>query len=1291
MHGIGIGAALLVVAISLVSQTGCVSPADVEEVEEAAEAPAPAEPQAADLENKVAALEAEVAALTDQVAAAQEEAATAQAEAAAAAADAATAQSALSEAEAMVTSAKQAAGEARAESERAQAAIAALQAVAPAPGIKVSPEQIDVSLLDLASAQVSLAGPDAIYVSSIRYAGQPYSALLRYRGGTTATIDRVFGPGGAIIPDSVDLSQTMLSLVAPDVIDVANVGVSGRGYSGQFQYTGGNRLQVVGIRRVTLPPTAAEQIAGLQEQLAAAQAESARTRDALAAAEASAREAQDALAVAEAAAVAARDEAAAAQDETAAAQDEAAAARNEAVAAQAKVDMMRADAYQASAVAVSADRLDGGLLSLAGARASLAGPDRVYVTSIEYAGDSYSALLRYRGGTTATVEQVYGPRGKLIPDTVGLAQTRLAFVAPDVLEIAYVEVDGQGYSGQLRYAGDNRLEVAGIRRVTLPPTAAEAAAEAVAEARAAADAATMAAQESAAAATSEAAAAVAAAEAAAAAARDEAAAAQAKVDMMQADAYQPSAVAVSADRLDGSLLSLAGARASLAGPDRVYVTSIEYAGDNYSALLRYRGGTTATVEQVYGPRGKLIPDTVGLTQTRLAFVAPDVLEIAYVEVDGQGYSGQLRYAGDNRLEVTGIRRVTLPPTAAQQVSAAAAAAAEAVATAQSAADAAVAEAQQSAAAAAAATAEAEAAADTALAEAAAARDEAAAARGEAAAAQAKVDMMQADAYQPSAIAVAAGQLVPGRLSFDAARASLAGPDTIYVSSIRYDGQSYSALLKYQGGTTATVEQVYGPRGKLIPDSVGLAQTQLAFAPPNALNIAYVEVDGQGYAGQLRYAGGNRLEVAGIRRVTLPPSAAQQVTAAEAAAAAAIADAEAAAAAAIADVEATSAAAVADAEAAAAAAMSDADAAAAAARMAAADAAEARAELAVLMRDLKGRRVVPTAVDFNLVDLDSARVSVAGPDSIYVSGIGYDGGEFAARLRYTGASRGVVEALFDTSSGGLPELDLSAPAMAVLGAETMVISNIGIGGTAYSFTLRIGRDGGIVISQQSQGHPVRSAAELLRDELLSSPGVTRVVSGAGGGQALPDEGTWLASAAGVVSQTDVEASHAKFALRNVRQPAVPTLYGVSVRTPGAQKLGYGLHFLASHTPQSGNTWNFGRSYLVWATREHDFYDTKATQVQLYESFDGNRLMWLNSRNLLQGLTPGLTLEALYDPNDCAEPMGAAPCYGSITVFVDGLKQFKVAVSENVAGQAADSIALRALGGPIEFTDLYVHSR
>ena len=588
---------------------------------------------------------------------------------------------------------------------------------------------------------------------------------------------------------------------------------------------------------------------------------------------------------------------------------EAEAAREAAAAAQAQVDMMQSEAYQPSAVSVSAERLDARLLSLDGAQASLAGPDRVYVSSIEYAGESYSALLRYRGGTTATVEQVYGPQGKLIPDTVGLTQTELAFVAPDVLDVAYVEVGGQGYAGQLRYAGGNRLEVAGIRQVTLPPTAAEQVSAAAAAAAAEA-------------AEAEAAAAAAVAEAQGyGGSRGErrrrprrqrrrrkrqpgqrwrrqrrraeaAAAAQAQVDMMQAEAHQPSAVSVSAERLDARLLSLDGAQASLAGPDRVYVSSIEYAGESYSALLRYRGGTTATVEQVYGPQGKLIPDTVGLTQTELAFVAPDVLEVAYVEVGGQGYAGQLRYAGGNRLEVAGIRQVTLPPTAAEQVSAAAAAAAAEVAEAEAAAAAAVAEAEAMAAAAESEAEAAEAAAEAAVG---AAMAEAEAAREAAAAAAAQVDMMQAEAHQPSAVSVSAERLDARLLSLDGAQVSLAGPDRVYVSSIEYAGESYSALLRYRGGTTATVEQVYGPQGKLIPDTVGLTQTELAFVAPDVLDVAYVEVGGQGYAGQLRYAGGNRLEVAGIRQVTLPPTAAEQVSAAAAAAASEVAEAEAAAA------------------------------------------------------------------------------------------------------------------------------------------------------------------------------------------------------------------------------------------------------------------------------------------------------------------------------------------------------------------------------------------------------------
>ena len=149
------------------------------------------------------------------------------------------------------------------------------------------------------------------------------------------------------------------------------------------------------------------------------------------------------------------------------------------------------------------------------------------------------------------------------------------------------------------------------------------------------------------------------------AARSELAHAQAEIERIRVAVRHPVEVMVDPRTLDASVLRLDSAQASLAGPDSFYVTSIEYDGQLYSALLRYRGGSNVTVEKVFGASGKLIPDTVGLAQTRLQFVAPNTLHIAYVDVDGQGYSMRLLYRGDNHLEVTEIRRVTLPPTAAE--------------------------------------------------------------------------------------------------------------------------------------------------------------------------------------------------------------------------------------------------------------------------------------------------------------------------------------------------------------------------------------------------------------------------------------------------------------------------------------------------------------------------------------------------------------------------------------------------------------------------------------------------
>ena len=889
--------------------------------------------------------------------------------------------------------------------------------------------------------------------------------------------------------------------------------------------------------------------------------------------------------------------------------------------AMAKVDAMMMAAYQPSAVMVSADLLDAGLLDLDAAQASLAGPDSIYLSSIRYAGETYSALLKYHGGTTATVTGIFGHDGKLIPDSVGLGMTELSFLAPNRLLVSNVEVGGAGYSGELQYVGGNRLRVANIRSVTLPPTAGEMIAQAEADAAAA---------------RAEANAAM----ADAAAARAEAASAQARLDAMIADAFQPSQVMVSAEMLDPSLANLDQVRVSLAGPDSIYLSNIRYGGVPYSALLRYTGGTSATVKAVYGPMGKLIPDSVGLSQTTLDFVAPAALAVSNVEVGGAGYSGTLEYAGGDQLRVTNIRRVTLPPTAAEMAQAAAEMA-----------QATIAEQRDRIAALEAAVAEAMADAD-------ATQAMADAAMADAEMAQARLDAMMAHAYQPSEVMVSAAMLDSSMANLDQVQVSLAGPDSIYLSNIRYGGVPYSALLRYGGGTSATVEAVYGPMGKLIPDSVGLSQTTVDFVAPAALAVSNVEVGGAGYSGTLEYVGGNQLRVTNIRRVTLPPTAAEMAqAAAEAAIAAARAAADAEVSAAMAD---------------AAAAMEQADT--ARNSLAVADAANTRLERRAANLAAQIKRLtegIPlTGINPRLLDLESARFTVAGPNSIYISGIRYAGQDASARVRYE-QGRGKAEALFIAADSLISESVNMDAAELELAGDSLRLSNVGIQDVAHTFNLTLNAQGGADVTMRRDGWKVRTAAELQRDKLITEGAY--LVNGFAGGRALAGEGAWSESGA-TVTQTDAGASHAKYTIPT-NQSGTEMLFGVTASAAGSNKVGFGLHLLASDTPQSGNTWNYGRSYLIWATRD-PFYDSDDTHLQFYESSENNTLSWIASRRIDQPLSSPLTLEALYHN-------------GVVTLLVGGDEQLSLEIGAAI--NAGDHVALRSLGGPVEFTQVYVTAR
>jgi hypothetical protein len=229
--------------------------------------------------------------------------------------------------------------------------------------------------------------------------------------------------------------------------------------------------------------------------------------------------------------------------------------------------------------------------------------------------------------------------------------------------------------------------------------------------------------------------------------------------------------------------------------------------------------------------------------------------------------------------------------------------------------------------------------------------------------------------------------------------------------------------------------------------------------------------------------------------------------------------------------------------------------------------------------------------------------------------------------------------------------------------------VGIEGRAHTLTLTRGADGQVVVAANDDGWDVRTRGELTRDNLIRTGNF--VVNGFAGGQALPGEGSW-ATQGGSVVQTDADATHAKFSIP-ADQAADTLLFGFSANADGGDKVGFGLHILASATPSSGNTWNYGTSYLLWVTQD-PFYDSDDLHLQFYESASDNTLMWLASSRIPHGLSSMINVEALYRDT------------GMTTLLVNGEEQLTVNIGTGLSG--GDSIALRTLHGPVEFTQVYV---
>ena len=170
------------------------------------------------------------------------------------------------------------------------------------------------------------------------------------------------------------------------------------------------------------------------------------------------------------------------------------------------------------------------------------------------------------------------------------------------------------------------------------------------------------------------------------------------------------------------------------------------------------------------------------------------------------------------------------------------------------------------------------------------------------------------------------------------------------------------------------------------------------------------------------------------------------------------------------------------------------------------------------------------------------------------------------------------------------------------------------------------------------------------------------------------GKWTTINKIALNQDDISQYFAKY-LIDVMQDQKEILYSIDVKAKGKGKQGGGLHFMVSGN-KVADGYGLGKSYLVWVTEDpaNSFLSSDKTFVQLYESVNDNKMSNLASYALEDDMNEGISLQVLYKD-------------GEVTVYANGKEVFSV----EGAPMKGNAIALRAMKGPIEFSNLSIKTK
>ncbi len=381
---------------------------------------------------------------------------------------------------------------------------------------------------------------------------------------------------------------------------------------------------------------------------------------------------------------------------------------------------------------------------------------------------------------------------------------------------------------------------------------------------------------------------------------------------------------------------------------------------------------------------------------------------------------------------------------------------------------------------------------------------------------------------------------------------------------------------------------------------------------------------------------------------------------------------------------------------------------------------------------------PAPESISEADFSKARISIAGPDSVYMRGIEYEGTRYSAVI--TAADESVetwqVTAVYEEEENMAPPstvLDLAD--IKPVGDDTLILRGIVVEGRSYAASFSIDRSGRLTLEEAA--HPADMPEEFidklgsfkdllmeaaeekyaeqlekLEDERMDrlqriaalatekermAEAVERAEEEAAEAQAalaesepeepafpvtlmegfvrtVPQLGSWEVMAA---EATQIETDHyfAKLLLPLGRQPK-PTLYSFQTRSRAYGWTGAGVQILSASDPAHGETdYGFDDSLLIWLTRDPEFYGSGKTRLQLYRSDESVKMELVLDAAINEPLSEYLAVEILWEPMD-----------EYITISVNGIE--KLTYKSWFGAERELEVALRSLGGGVDFKALKV---